>query len=128
MARLEYKDSTTGNMKTLGVKVEDTLPIGTEVDYNGSTIPEGWIEVTDDYITENFSLAGKTISSADAGLEVGAIPTNGNKTWIGSIIKDGNGIQGQATVIANSGILYFVCSKSQTFGNNAYVNITHLYR
>ena len=45
MARQYYKDSTTGNMIPLGVKVEDTLPVGTEVDYNGSTIPEGWEEV-----------------------------------------------------------------------------------
>ena len=45
MARQYYKDSTTGQMKPLGVKVEDTLPVGTEVDYDGQDIPEGWIEI-----------------------------------------------------------------------------------
>ena len=48
MARQYYKDSTTGQMKPLGVKVEDTLPVGTEVDYDGQDIPEGWEEVPDD--------------------------------------------------------------------------------
>ena len=47
MARQYYKDSTTGQMKPLGVKVEDTLPVGTEVDYDGQDIPEGWEEVDD---------------------------------------------------------------------------------
>ena len=47
MARQYYKDSTTGQMKPLGVKVEDTLPVGTEVDYDGQDIPEGWVEIDD---------------------------------------------------------------------------------
>lgn len=47
MARQYYKDSTTGQMKPIGVKVEDTLPVGTEVDYDGQDIPEGWEEVDD---------------------------------------------------------------------------------
>jgi hypothetical protein len=46
MARQYYKDSTTGQMKPLGVKVEDTLPVGFEGDIpDGTPIPEGWVEV-----------------------------------------------------------------------------------
>ena len=36
-----------GQQIPLTVKVEDTLPVGTEVDYDGQDIPEGWVEVTD---------------------------------------------------------------------------------
>ena len=52
MPSIKYKDSTTGQMKPLGVKVEDTLPVGTEVDYDGQDIPEGWVEI-DDVLWEN---------------------------------------------------------------------------
>lgn len=51
MARQYYKDSTTGQMKPIGVKVEDTLPVGTEVDYDGIDIPEGWEKISDVYET-----------------------------------------------------------------------------
>jgi hypothetical protein len=47
MPRWYSKDNQTGNMIPLGVKVEDTLPVGTEIDYDGQDIPEGWVEVDD---------------------------------------------------------------------------------
>lgn len=48
MARQYYKDSTTGQMKPIVVKVEDTLPTGFEGDIpDGTPIPEGWEEVPD---------------------------------------------------------------------------------
>ena len=129
MARQYYKDSTTGQMKPLGVKVEDTLPVGTEVDYDGTDIPEGWVEVTDDYIISNYNIAGQSITTT-AGLELGSIPTNENRTYIGSIIRDGNAIQGQISLIYNSsnGKLYLLCNTAQTFGNTSFLNVTHLYR
>lgn len=51
---MKYKDPTTGNFKEINVKVADTLPVGSEVDYNGTTIPTGWEEVDspNDYSTE----------------------------------------------------------------------------
>lgn len=51
---IKYKDPTTGNFKEINVKVADTLPVGSEVDYNGTTIPTGWEEVDspNDYSTE----------------------------------------------------------------------------
>ena len=50
---MKYKDPVTGELKQLSVKAADTLPIGTIVDYDGETVPEGWEEYgTDDYSTE----------------------------------------------------------------------------
>lgn len=52
MARQYYKDSTTGQMKPIGVKVEDTLPVGFEGEIaDGTPIPEGWVEVEEDWVT-----------------------------------------------------------------------------
>ena len=51
---MKYKDPTTGKFKEINVKVADTLPVGSEVDYNGTTIPTGWEEVDspNEYSTE----------------------------------------------------------------------------
>ena len=43
---MKYNDN--GEYKDIYVKTFDTLPVGTEVDYDGSTVPDGWTEV-DDY-------------------------------------------------------------------------------
>lgn len=45
MASIKYKDN--GEYKDIVVKVGDTLPIGTEVDYEGAEVPNGWEEVSD---------------------------------------------------------------------------------
>ena len=45
---LKYRTSagtSASNFTDLVVKVGDTLPIGTEVDYDGQTVPAGWQEV-----------------------------------------------------------------------------------
>jgi hypothetical protein len=47
---LKYRTSagtSESNFTDLVVKVGDTLPIGTEVDYDGQTAPAGWQEVDD---------------------------------------------------------------------------------
>lgn len=83
MARQYYKDSTTGQMKPIGVKVEDTLPVGTEVDYDGSTIPEGWEEVDDpnEYSTNEVRVGtwidGKPLYRKT--IDFGALPNNSDK-------------------------------------------------
>ena len=56
MARQYYKDSTTGQMKPLGVKVEDTLPVGTIVEYNGQNIPEGWVDIGNGKIEKQYQV------------------------------------------------------------------------
>lgn len=40
---MKYNDN--GEWKDIIVKATDTLPIGTEVDYNGTDVPDGWEEV-----------------------------------------------------------------------------------
>lgn len=44
---MKYKDPVTGEMKTLSVKAADTLPIGTIVDYDGDTVPDGWEQIVE---------------------------------------------------------------------------------
>ena len=41
---MKYNDN--GEYKDIYVKAFDTLPVGTEVDYDGSVVPSGWSEVT----------------------------------------------------------------------------------
>ena len=50
---MKYNDN--GTYKDIYVKTFDTLPIGTEVDYDGETVPAGWTEV-EDTTTGNFTL------------------------------------------------------------------------
>ena len=45
MASIKYKNN--GTYKYIVVKVGDTLPIGAEIDYEGSIVPNGWEEVDD---------------------------------------------------------------------------------
>ena len=45
MANIKYKDN--GEYKDIVVKVGDTQPIGTIVDYDGAEVPNGWEEVND---------------------------------------------------------------------------------
>lgn len=56
MARQYYKDTTTGQMKPLGVKVEDTLPVDTIVEYNGQNIPEGWVDIGNGKIKKEYQV------------------------------------------------------------------------
>ena len=45
---MKYRDPVTGEFKEISVKAGDTLPIGTVVEYEGTTIPDGYEEVEDD--------------------------------------------------------------------------------
>ena len=40
---MKYNDN--GEYKDIYIKTFDTLPVGTEVDYDGETVPDGWSEV-----------------------------------------------------------------------------------
>lgn len=42
---MKYNDD--GTIKEVKVKSFDTLPVGAEVDYDGSVVPDGWTEVSD---------------------------------------------------------------------------------
>ena len=50
---MKYRDPNTGQLKELSLKAADTLPVGTIVDYDGETVPDGWEKYgTEDYSTE----------------------------------------------------------------------------
>lgn len=42
---MKYNDN--GEYKDIYIKTFDTLPVGTEVDYDGETVPDGWTQVSD---------------------------------------------------------------------------------
>lgn len=65
---MKYNDN--GTVKEIKVKSFDTLPVGTEVDYEGSVVPSGWTEVNPVYgIIESGSNAnGNYIKFADGTL------------------------------------------------------------
>lgn len=44
---MKYRDPVTGEFKDITVKVADTLPVGTIVEYEGTEIPDGYVEVED---------------------------------------------------------------------------------
>lgn len=71
---MKYRDPQTGEFKDITVKVADTLPVGSEVDYNGTTVPNGWEEVDDVVVTENvvsrnlFNINGISKGSVEQGV------------------------------------------------------------
>lgn len=48
---MKYNDN--GTYKDIYVKAFDTLPVGAEVDYDGSVVPDGWTEVDEEYTLNN---------------------------------------------------------------------------
>ena len=45
---MKYKDPITGEFKNIPLKASDTLPVGSIVDYDGDTVPDGWEEVSNE--------------------------------------------------------------------------------
>ena len=60
MASIKYKDN--GEYKDIVVKVGDTQPIGTIVDYDGTEVPNGWEEVNDYELI--LQIAGSTTTTS----------------------------------------------------------------
>lgn len=90
------------NWETIGGSVTgDTLPIGSEIDYTGSSVPAGWEEVAD-YSTSEVNTGKKWIDgkhiyrivfdSPDANYNT-PVTTNLGITTIDSIIKIGGFVQ-----------------------------------
>ena len=61
---MKYNDN--GEYKDIYVKSLDTLPVGTEVDFDGNEVPSGWTEV-EDVVTGN----GWTMIKYDNGVMIG---------------------------------------------------------
>lgn len=45
---MKFRDPETGEFKELYTKAADTLPVGTEVDFDGTEVPTGWEEIYDE--------------------------------------------------------------------------------
>lgn len=56
---MKYNDN--GEYKDIYIKTFDTLPVGTEVDYDGETVPEGWSEITEGYTLLDNSIYYKKV-------------------------------------------------------------------
>ena len=60
---MKYNDN--GTYKDIYVKSFDTLPVGTEVDYDGETVPTGWTEIDEliqkEELTLTYSTSGSNI-------------------------------------------------------------------
>ena len=83
---MKYRDPQTGEFKDITVKVADTLPVGTEVDYDGTKVPSGWEEVDDVVVTEN--VVSRNIFNGL--LELGNYNENGAKTTSDGIYRNIN--------------------------------------
>ena len=97
---MKYRDPQTGEFKDITVKVADTLPVGTIVEYDGTTIPNGWeqIEPQVDPV-ENISINDFFISSTKTITDYAIVKTgniiNIQRMLIPSIPKGGTGIIAQ---------------------------------
>ena len=67
---MKYRDPQTGQFKDLKVKTSDTLPIGTQVAYGGTTVPTGWLicdgsAVSRTVYADLFSVIGTSYGAGD---------------------------------------------------------------
>ena len=73
---MKYRDPETGEFKDITVKVADTLPVGTIVEYDGTTIPNGW-ELVDESGTYKKIKKTATITATNGNI---VDSLNGNST------------------------------------------------
>lgn len=83
---MKYKDPITGEIKDITIKSGDTLPIGTIVDFDGDTIPDGYEEATEASDVVN-SLEGNEIYRAPSVKAVNEV-LNGTKAMGSIIVED----------------------------------------
>ena len=70
--------------KDIYVKAFDTLPVGTEVDYDGNTVPDGWEEVPSaNILVANLTTNNITLSEG-SGYSLVTIPLNNQNLKIGN--------------------------------------------
>lgn len=85
---MKYRDPNTGELKDLYVKTSDTLPIGTVVDYDGDTVPDGYEEVNTSYKTlANGYLYRKIGDDVEINVKLTGVSTTlpNNLTTIGTL-------------------------------------------
>lgn len=103
---MKYNDN--GTIKEVKVKAFDTLPVGTEVDYDGSVVPDGWEEVI-----------GTNIITAGLNSDYATTSTNEEKLTLNKeIIKIGANLSlSSGSVVIGSGINYIKISSQVNLSN-----------
>jgi hypothetical protein len=129
MANIKYKEN--GEYKDIVVKVGDTQPIGTIVDYDGAEVPNGWEEVTDSFSGTLFENVSKTFSlkpytnyilvattygqgsvSINTKTNVFIVSTGQNASKTSQAIKVGGSNSELLTISFTDGLTMVVTSKS----------------
>lgn len=138
---MKYNDD--GTIKEIKVKSFDTLPVGSEVDYDGSVVPDGWTEVeevgeiTTSYGTLYYTKIGKLVHIE--GDLTGLQGTYKTITTLPSEIKPkyskffwnyiNENTQGSIAISNNSGIMQAVHNNmdggSYTSSETLRVNVTY---
>lgn len=59
---MKYKDN--GEWVDINIKALDSLPVGSQIDFSGSTIPTGWEQVND-YSTSEIKTGKKWVNGKD---------------------------------------------------------------
>ena len=116
---MKYNDN--GEYKEIVVKSVDTLPVGTEVDFDGSTVPSGWEEVSEwksvnytDYLT--FESIVTSINSASA-------IKKGNMVYINYdiVVTTASGVNKIATILPSILVPSWGSARVADNSNNYYV-------
>lgn len=79
---MKYNDN--GEYKDIYIKTFDTLPVGTEVDYDGSVVPDGWSEISESYTLTNTPAhsAGTNVININ---KIGNLVVMNFNIWINSL-------------------------------------------
>ena len=109
---MKYNDN--GEWKDIIVKATDTLPIGTEVDYNGTDVPDGWEEV-EDTVTRVLKVI----------YPVGAIYTSTNSTNPKDMFGFGTWEQIKDTFLLTAGDTYKAGNTGGTASHTHNISHTH---
>ena len=120
MAIQKYKDAN-GNWQNINVKVADTLPLGSVVEYDGTTVPDGWQEANG--VVKSKTINGNSGSFGNISLDLDntkyvlvniivescsdttkgtpiCMILNGNNSWFAHIVGDAN-----LSIITNATVL-----------------------
>lgn len=108
------KYNNNGEWKDIIVKATDTLPIGTEVDYNGTDVPDGWEEV-EDTVTRVLKVI----------YPVGAIYTSTNSTNPKDMFGFGTWEQIKDTFLLTAGDTYKAGNTGGTASHTHSIGHTH---
>ena len=132
---IKYKDDE-GNFKEIKIKTKDSLPIGTIVDYDGDTVPDGYEEVEDSSIlwknlnpTEEFE--SQTVNLSDSNYKyyevIFLLINNGGSTCSsGKVPKNNlaylNYVGGTGTLLAFKREVSSKTANTITFGDATRIN------